>query len=525
MYSMRHFSASTEFRKKCCYKLSKSNLRRARPCRRRFRGGLSSRAFTGAPGISWSVLGLLGGVLGEQDPSATTIWGAKMDFLGERSDASSFAAHGSRSSAVLLTGLRPMLLLEDGNPQQKSSSRFFPLFGWSLEPSAGSKTKPGDVLVTISTHTSSRLILSLLDSDTHSSLVSVCKMWLSGLDTPSRETAGSSGAASESLENSRSWQNRCSFHSLRRSTDLQPATMVWDCNNDTSGAQAQEEEEVAWMGEIETALDITTASTASSDTIVCCDELHSLHFFKGGAISRSLLSPRLTEFGTLDNTVSSICVCSVSCAPRSPGPGTIAFFSIPVHACGHDSNSSTTTLDLTEDKDETGRSKGVYVHARIHPVVARRNMTSNQLNKRKEVFSDSSAWQCGIFFLSLSLCLKGRTQKAPLTDSRNKKKNKRRQRTQFCNTRLKSLRKKASQQVDHIQGKREKVLRPSLKTPTGREETRHDDGKKNTQQQSKTAVQQQQRTRTQLPSKRREKTGKQKVGVGGRTDARSPSVT
>jgi hypothetical protein len=152
-------------------------------------------------------------------------------------------------------------------------------------------------------------------------------------------------------------------------------------------------------------------------------------------------------------------------------------------------------------------------------------MTSNQLNKRKEVFSDSSAWQCGIFFLSLSLCLKGRTQKAPLTDSRNKKKNKRRQRTQFCNTRLKSLRKKASQQVDHIQGKREKVLRPSLKTPTGREETRHDDGKKNTQQQSKTAVQQQQRTRTQLPSKRREKTGKQKVGVGGRTDARSPSVT
>ncbi len=433
MYSMRHFSASTEIRKKCCYKLSKSNLRRARPCRRRFRGGLSSRAFTGAPGISWSVLGLLGGVLGEQDPSATTIWGAKMDFLGERSDASSSAAHGSRSSAVLLTGLRPMLLLEDGNPQQKSSSRFFPLFGWSLEPSAGSMTKPGDVLVTISTHTSSRLILSLLDSDTHSSLVSVCKMWLSGLDTPSRETAGSSGAASESVENSRSWQNRCSFHSLRRSTDLQPATMVWDCNNDTSGAQAQEEEEVAWMGEIETALDITTASTASSDTIVCCDELHSLHFFKGGAISRSLLSPRLTEFGTLDNTVSSICVCSVSCAPRSPGPGTIAFFSIPVHACGHDSNSSTTTLDLTEDKDETGRSKGVYVHARIHPVVARRNMTSNQLNKRKEVFSDSSAWQCGIFFLSLSLCLKGRTQKAPLTDSRNKKQSKRRQRTQFCN--------------------------------------------------------------------------------------------
>jgi hypothetical protein len=131
--------------------------------------------------------------------------------------------------------------------------------------------------------------------------------------------------------------------------------------------------------------------------------------------------------------VSSICVCSVSCAPRSPGPGTIAFFSIPVHACGHDSNSSTTTLDLTEDKDETGRSKGVYVHARIHPVVARRNMTSNQLNKRKEVFSDSSAWQCGIFFLSLSLCLKGRTQKAPLTDSRNKKQSKRRQRTQFCN--------------------------------------------------------------------------------------------
>lgn len=404
MYSMRHFSASTEIRKKCCYKLSKSNLRRARPCRRRFRGGLSSRAFTGAPGISWSVLGLLGGVLGEQDPSATTIWGAKMDFLGERSDASSSAAHGSRSSAVLLTGLRPMLLLEDGNPQQKSSSRFFPLFGWSLEPSAGSMTKPGDVLVTISTHTSSRLILSLLDSDTHSSLVSVCKMWLSGLDTPSRETAGSSGAASESVENSRSWQNRCSFHSLRRSTDLQPATMVWDCNNDTSGAQAQEEEEVAWMGEIETALDITTASTASSDTIVCCDELHSLHFFKGGAISRWLLSPRLTEFGTLDNTVSSICVCSVSCAPRSPGRGTIAFFSIPVHACGHDSNSSTTTLDLTEDKDETGRSKGVYVHARIHPVVARRNMTSNQLNKRKEVFSDSSVWQCGIFFsLSFSL--------------------------------------------------------------------------------------------------------------------------
>ncbi len=521
MYSMRHFSASTEFRKKCCYRLSKSNLRRARPCRRRFRGGLSSRAFTGAPGISWSVLGLLGGVLGEQDPSATTIWGAKMDFLGERSDASSSAAHGSRSSAVLLTGLRPMLLLEVGNPPQKSSSGFFPLFGWSLEPSAGSMTKPGDVLVTISTHTSSRLILSLLDSDTHSSLVSDCKMWLSGLDTPSRETAGSSGAASESVEHSRSWQNRCSFQSLRRSTDLQPATMVWDCNNDASGAQAQEEE-VAWMGEIETALDITTASTASSDTIVCCDELHSLHFFKGGVISRLLLSPRLTEFGTLDNTVSSIFVCSVSSAPRSPGPGTIAFFSIPVHACGHDSNSSTTTMDLTEYKDETSRSKGVYVPARIHPVVARRNMTSNQLNKRKEVFSDSSVWQCGIFFLSLSLYLKGRTQKAPLTDSRNKKQNKRRQRTQICNTRLKSLRKKASQQVDQIQGKREKVLRPSLKTPTGREETRHDDGNE-TQQQSKTAVQQQ-RKRTQLPSKRREKTGKQKVGVGGRTNARSPSV-
>jgi hypothetical protein len=92
MYSMRHFSASTVFRKKCCYRLSKSNLRRARPCRRRFRGGLSSRAFTGAPGISWSVLGLLGGVLGEQDPSATTVWGAKMDFLGERSDASSSLA-------------------------------------------------------------------------------------------------------------------------------------------------------------------------------------------------------------------------------------------------------------------------------------------------------------------------------------------------------------------------------------------------------------------------------------------------
>ncbi len=521
MYSMRHFSASTEFRKKCCYRLSKSNLRRARPCRRRFRGGLSSRAFTGAPGISWSVLGLLGGVLGEQDPSATTIWGAKMDFLGERSDASSSAAHGSRSSAVLLTGLRPMLLLEVGNPPQKSSSGFFPLFGWSLEPSAGSMTKPGDVLVTISTHTSSRLILSLLDSDTHSSLVSDCKMWLSGLDTPSRETAGSSGAASESVEHSRSWQNRCSFQSLRRSTDLQPATMVWDCNNDASGAQAQEEE-VAWMGEIETALDITTASIASSDTIVCCDELHSLHFFKGGVISRLLLSPRLTEFGTLDNTVSSIFVCSVSSAPRSPGPGTIAFFSIPVHACGHDSNSSTTTMDLTEYKDETSRSKGVYVPARIHPVVARRNMTSNQLNKRKEVFSDSSVWQCGIFFLSLSLYLKGRTQKAPLTDSRNKKQNKRRQRTQICNTRLKSLRKKASQQVDQIQGKREKVLRPSLKTPTGREETRHDDGNE-TQQQSKTAVQQQ-RKRTQLPSKRREKTGKQKVGVGGRTNARSPSV-
>jgi hypothetical protein len=149
-------------------------------------------------------------------------------------------------------------------------------------------------------------------------------------------------------------------------------------------------------------------------------------------------------------------------------------------------------------------------------------MTSNQLNKRKEVFSDSSVWQCGIFFLSLSLYLKGRTQKAPLTDSRNKKQNKRRQRTQICNTRLKSLRKKASQQVDQIQGKREKVLRPSLKTPTGREETRHDDGNE-TQQQSKTAVQQQ-RKRTQLPSKRREKTGKQKVGVGGRTNARSPSV-
>ncbi len=422
MYSMRHFSASTKFRKNCCYRLSKSNLRRARPCRRRFRGGLSSRAFTGAPGISWSVLGLLGGVLGEQDPSATNIWGAKMDFLGERSDASSSAAHGSRSSAVLLTGLRPMLLLEDGNPQQKFSSGFFPLFGSILEPSAGSMTKPGDVLVTISTHTSSRLILSLLDSDTHSSLVSVCKMWLSGLDTPSMETAGSSGAASESVEHSRSWQNRCSFQSLRRSTDLKPATMVWDCNNDASGAQAQEEE-VAWMGEIETALDITTASTASSDTIVCCDELHSLHFFKGGVISRLLLSPRLTEFGTLDNTVSTICVCSVSSAPRSPGPGTIAFFSIPVHACGHDSNSSTTTLDLTEDRNETGRSKGVYVHARIHPVVARRNITSNQLNKRKEVFSDSSVWQCGIIFFCLSVCLylKGRTQKTPLTDSRNKK--------------------------------------------------------------------------------------------------------
>jgi hypothetical protein len=167
------------------------------------------------------------------------------------------------------------------------------------------------------------------------------------------------------------------------------------------------------MGEIETALDITTASTASSDTIVCCDELHSLRFFKGGVISRLLLSPRLTEFGTLDNTVSSICVCSVSSAPRSPGPGTIAFFSIPVHACGHDSNSSTTTLDLTEYKDEAGRSKGVYVHARIHPVVARRNMTSNQLNKRKEVFSDSSVWQCGIFALSLSLSL----SKGPNTKS------------------------------------------------------------------------------------------------------------
>jgi hypothetical protein len=168
------------------------------------------------------------------------------------------------------------------------------------------------------------------------------------------------------------------------------------------------------MGEIETALDITTASTASSDTIVCCDELHSLHFFKGGEISRQLLSPRLTEFGTLDNTVSSICVCSVSSAPRSPGPGTIAFFSIPVHACGHDSNSSTTTLDLTEDRNETGRSKGVYVHARIHPVVARRNITSNQLNKRKEVFSDSSVWQCGILFFCLSVSLsKGPNTKSP----------------------------------------------------------------------------------------------------------------
>lgn len=403
MYSMRHFSASTEFRKKCCYKLSKSNLRRARPCRRRFRGGLSSRAFTGAPGISWSVLGLLGGVLGEQDPSATTIWGAKMDFLGERSDASSSAAHGSRSSAVLLTGLRPMLLLEDGNPQQKSSSRFFPLFGWSLEPSAGSMTKPGDVLVTISTHTSSRLILSLLDSDTHSSLVSVCKMWLSGLDTPSRETAGSSGAASESVEHSRSWQNRCSFHSLRRSTDLQPATMVWDCNNDTSGAQAQEEEEVAWMGEIETALDITTASTASSDTIVCCDELHSLHFFKGGAISRSLLSPRLTEFGTLDNTVSSICVCSVSCAPRSPGPGTIAFFSIPVHACGHDSNSSTTTLDLTEDKDETGRSKGVCARAHTSSRRQKKHDLQPAQQKERSIFRLKCLAMRDFFSLSFSL--------------------------------------------------------------------------------------------------------------------------
>jgi hypothetical protein len=30
-------------------------------------------------------------------------------------------------------------------------------------------------------------------------------------------------------------------------------------------------------------------------------------------------------------------------------------------------------------------------------------MTSNQLNERKEVFSDSSVWQCGIFFLSLYL--------------------------------------------------------------------------------------------------------------------------
>ncbi len=455
MYSMRHFSASTVFRKKCCYRLSKSNLRRARPCRRRFRGGLSSRAFTGAPGISWSVLGILGGVLGEQDPSATTVWGAKMDFLGERSDASSSAAHGSRSSAVLLTGLRPMLLLEDGNPQQKSSSGFFPLFGWSLEPSAGSMTKPGDVLVTISTHTSSRLILSLLDSDTHSSLVSVCKMWLSGLDTPSKETAGSSGAASESVEHSRSWQNRCSFQSLRRSTDLQPATMVWDCNNDASGAQAQEEE-VAWMGKIETALDITTASTASSDTIVCCDELHSLHFFKGGVISRLLLSPQPTEFGTLDNTVSSICVCSVSSAPRSPGPGTIAFFSIPVYACGHDSNSSTTTLDLTEDKDETGRSKGVYVHACINPVSSpEETWPPTSSTKGKKYFQTQVFGNVG-FFSSLSIYLKGRTLKAPLTDSRNKKQNKRRQRTQFCNTRLKSLRKKASEQVDPIQGKRKK---------------------------------------------------------------------
>jgi hypothetical protein len=63
------------------------------------------------------------------------------------------------------------------------------------------------------------------------------------------------------------------------------------------------------------------------------------------------------------------------------------------------------------------------VHARIHPVVARRNITSNQLNKRKEVFSDSSVWQCGIIFFCLSVCLylKGRTQKTPLTDSRNKK--------------------------------------------------------------------------------------------------------
>jgi hypothetical protein len=60
------------------------------------------------------------------------------------------------------------------------------------------------------------------------------------------------------------------------------------------------------------------------------------------------------------------------------------------------------------------------------------------------------------FFLSLSLCLKGRTQKAPLTDSRNKKKAKGDKEPNFA-IRLKSLRKKASQQVDHIQGKREKV--------------------------------------------------------------------
>jgi len=128
----------------------------------------------------------------------------------------------------------------------------------------------------------------------------------------------------------------------------------------------------------------------------------------------------------------------------------------------------------------------------------------------------------GFFFLSLSLYLKGRTQKAPLTDSRNKKQSKRRQRTQICNTRLKSLRKKASQQVDHIQGKREKVLRPSLKTPTGREETRHDDGKKNTaaEQDSSAAA----ATDAHTTPEQKEREAGQTEGRRRRTDGRPQSV-
>ncbi len=243
---------------------SSSNLRRERrSSRRRFGGtGLLMRAFTGAPGVSWTVAGpCFGGVLGEQEPS--DIWDAQLAGVGElRCEASSSSAQQGpppRSSAVLADSWKPWML-EDTNPHSPLSKEVLATIGSRLESWTGSMAKPAqELLVEISTEKwSSRLILWLrgkVNTDP-SSLVSFCKTQL--LDTP-RETTVPSARVSDSVQILRSAWNNSSCCSLR-STDLQPET-------------TRDWWESSWK----------------SNTDECCNELDSLHFFRGGVGASMLL--------------------------------------------------------------------------------------------------------------------------------------------------------------------------------------------------------------------------------------------